>query len=91
MIVDTLGLILALIVTPADVTDREAARPLIAQTVAEQQRRTKLWADQNYSGELVAWANGFGVTVVVNREGADQAAINGAVEAIARAVLLAAS
>ena len=59
MIVDTLGLILALIGTPADVTDREAARPLIAQTVAEQQRRTKLWADQNYSGELVAWANGY--------------------------------
>jgi hypothetical protein len=40
---------------------------------------------------LVAWASGFGVTVVVNREDADQALMNGAVEAIARAVLLAVS
>lgn len=40
---------------------------------------------------LVAWASDFGVTVVVNREGADQAAVNAAVEAIARAVLLASS
>ena len=40
---------------------------------------------------LLAWASDFGVTVVVNREGADQALMNSAVEAIARAVLLAAS
>lgn len=38
---------------------------------------------------LMAWANNVGVTVVVNREGGDQALMNGAVEAIARAVLLA--
>lgn len=39
---------------------------------------------------LLAWANGFGVTVTVNREGADQAVMNAAVEAIAAAVLAAA-
>ena len=27
--------------------------------VAEQERLQRLWADQNYSGELVEWANGF--------------------------------
>jgi putative transposase len=57
--VDTLGLLLALAVTPADVTDREGARPLIERVVAEQAQVAKLWADQNYSGELVEWANGF--------------------------------
>jgi putative transposase len=50
---------LALAVTPADVTDREAARPLIEVVLAEHSRLQKLWADQNYSGELVEWANGF--------------------------------
>jgi putative transposase len=50
---------LALSVTPADVTDREAAPPLIEAVLAEHPRLQKLWADQNYSGELVEWANGF--------------------------------
>jgi hypothetical protein len=40
---------------------------------------------------LVAWSHDVLVTVVVNREGADQAIMNAAVESIARAVLLAAS
>ena len=45
-------------VTPADFTDREAARPLIETVLAEHSRLQKLWADGNYSGELVEWANG---------------------------------
>jgi putative transposase len=59
LIVDTLGLIFCLVVTPADVSDREAARPMIESVVGEQERWAKRWADQNYAGELVAWANGF--------------------------------
>ena len=45
--------------TPADVTDRQAARPLIQTVVDAHERLAKLWADQNYSGELVTWANDF--------------------------------
>jgi len=52
-------LILDLVVTAADVSDREAAQPLIRQVVDEHDRLAKLWADQNYAGELVEWANGF--------------------------------
>jgi putative transposase len=52
-------LILGLEVTAADVTDRAAAERLIQAVVDEQERLAKLWADQNYSGELVEWANGF--------------------------------
>jgi hypothetical protein len=40
---------------------------------------------------LVAWSNGVLLTVLLNREGADQAVMNTAVEAIARAVLAASS
>jgi len=46
-------------VQPADRSDRAAAPPLIARVVAEHARLNKVWADQNYSGELVEWANGF--------------------------------
>jgi hypothetical protein len=38
---------------------------------------------------LVAWSNGFGITVILNREGADQAVLNAAVEGIAGLVLAA--
>lgn len=40
---------------------------------------------------LVAWSSGIRVTVLVNREGADQALMNAAAEGIARAVLAAGS
>lgn len=39
---------------------------------------------------LVAWSGGHGVTVVINREGGDQALMNAAAEAIASAALTAA-
>lgn len=38
---------------------------------------------------IVAWSNNVGVTVIVNREGADQALMNAAAEGIAQAVLAA--
>ena len=44
---------------PADVTDRTAAGPLIQEVVDEHPRLERIWADQNYSGELVEWASGF--------------------------------
>ncbi len=72
-IVDTLGLLLALVVTPANATDRETARPMIAQVVAAEARLAKLWADNNYSGELVEWANefeAFELEIVKRPEGA---------------------
>jgi putative transposase len=52
-------LILTLAVLPADLSDSAAAPPLIQQVVDEHGRLQKLWADQSYRGELVAWANGF--------------------------------
>src|SRR5205823_1106807 len=59
IIVDTLGLLLALTVLPAHISDSAAGKPLIQQVVDEHDRLAKLWADQTYQGELVEWANGF--------------------------------
>lgn len=53
--VDCLGLILALMITPAAVQDRDAARPLIGALVEMFSRLQIIWADGGYLGALVNW------------------------------------
>ncbi len=53
--VDCMGLILALMITPAAVQDRDAARPLIKALVSLYGRRQIIWADGGYLGTLVHW------------------------------------
>ncbi|MGK5638044.1 transposase [Streptomyces sp. URMC 126] len=54
--VDTRGLVLLVMVTPADVTDREAAKePLFRLNVMHPEIAT-VWAGSNHAGKLVAWA-----------------------------------
>jgi len=53
--VDCLGLILAMMITPAAVQDRDAARPLIKALVSRYGRLQILWADGGYLGALVNW------------------------------------
>jgi putative transposase len=55
ILVDTLGLILGLFITPADVQDRDGARGLLASVVYTLGRLQVIWADAGYLGELVAW------------------------------------
>jgi transposase len=56
IIVDTLGLLLEVMVTPADVQDREAAFALLL-TLRERFRKISLvWADGGYTGDLIGWA-----------------------------------
>ncbi|TDT97337.1 transposase [Streptomyces sp. 846.5] len=56
VVVDCLGLLLAVLVTAADVGDRTAAMPLLRDVRARFHRLTLLWADGGYTGVLVAWA-----------------------------------
>lgn len=49
-------MIVAVVVTPADVTDRDAARQALLRLCLEHPEITRAWADQGYSGGLVAWA-----------------------------------
>jgi len=57
LLVDTLGLILLVMVHPADVQDRDGARSLLSLLLAVGQfsRLTLIWADAGYSGKLIEW------------------------------------
>ena len=53
--VDSLGLLLAIMVTPAGVQDRHAAKSLIRLLIAMYVRVQIIWADGGYLGTLVQW------------------------------------
>ncbi len=53
--VDCLGLILAIMITPAAVQDRDAAKGLIKVLVSLYGRLQVIWADGGYLGALVQW------------------------------------
>ncbi|MEU1543910.1 IS5 family transposase [Actinacidiphila glaucinigra] len=53
IVVDTLGLLLAVTVTAASVTDREAGQTLLARLRQRHWRITRVWADGGYTGQLV--------------------------------------
>lgn len=44
-------------VTPADMTDRDAARELLWGLRFTQPQITRAWADSAYAGQLVNWAD----------------------------------
>ncbi len=56
LIVDTLGLLLAVVVHSAKVSNQEGARWVLAQLTHRFPRWRKLWTDGNYTGPLVEWA-----------------------------------
>jgi len=56
--VDTLGLLLAVVVTAASVQDRDGACPLLAVLRERFSTITLVWADGGYAGRLVSWAAG---------------------------------
>jgi transposase len=54
--VDTIGLLLAVLVTAASVQDRDAARPLLWNLRRAFPTIRLAWADGGYAGKLVTWA-----------------------------------
>jgi putative transposase len=58
VLVDTLGLVLLVLVLPANIQDRDAARQLLALFFGQSSRRPlkHIWADGGYAGLLVDWA-----------------------------------
>jgi transposase len=56
VITDSLGLLLMVWVTAADVTDRQAARAMLPVLRGRFRKITLLWADGGYTGCLVTWA-----------------------------------
>ncbi len=53
IVVDTLGLLLAVVVHPADVQDRDGARLVLQHLVGRFPRLQVIWADGAYGGKLV--------------------------------------
>lgn len=56
MVVDTKGLPLFVMVTPADMTDRDAAKEVLFRLRLMHPEITIVWADSGYAGQLVTWA-----------------------------------
>lgn len=54
--VDTMGLLLVVMVTAANVQDRPASRLLLTKLHNAQAGIRKIWADGGYSGTLIDWA-----------------------------------
>lgn len=66
MIVDTLGLIFALAVHPANIQDRDGAKILIDQLGTRLRRMQLIFADQGYAGRFVDWVRGwYGRTIEI--------------------------
>jgi transposase len=66
--VDTLGLLLAVVVTPASVQDRDGARPLLWRLRAGCRHVQLTWADAGYAGKLVTWAAALHLVIKVVRK-----------------------
>ncbi|WP_316770512.1 transposase [Streptomyces sasae] len=56
LVVDCLGLVLAVAVTAASVQDRDAAVPLLQRLRGQYFSIRLVWADGGYAGRLVDWA-----------------------------------
>jgi len=56
LLVDTMGLLLAVRVHPADIADRDGARELLAPLVGRFPRLAHLWVDAGYRGAFIEWA-----------------------------------
>jgi len=72
MLVDTLGLLLAVLVTPANVQDRDGARALLKRLGGCCKKLRRIWVDGAYSGKLVDWVADhfrFGLEVVQRPKG----------------------
>jgi putative transposase len=55
LLVDTLGLLLAVVVHPADIQDRDGAKLVLAKVGGRRPRLQLIWADGGYAGQLVDW------------------------------------
>ena len=55
LLVDTLGLMLAVVVLTASIQDHDGARTLLAKVKGKLPRLKKIWADGGYASTLVDW------------------------------------
>jgi putative transposase len=56
IVVDTLGLLLAVVVHAANLQDRDGAKLVLIKLLGRCPRLQLIWADGSYAGQLVDWA-----------------------------------
>ena len=59
IVVDTMGLLLAVVVHAADIQDRDGAKLVLRKLLGRFPRLRLIWADGAYAGQLVDWASAF--------------------------------
>jgi len=55
IIVDTMGLLLDVVVHPADIQDRDGAKLILGKVLNEFSSLELVWADGGYRGSLIEW------------------------------------
>ena len=55
LLVDTMGLVLAVIVHAGNIQDRDGARLVLAKIAQGMPRLELIWADGGYAGQLIDW------------------------------------
>lgn len=74
ILVDTLGLLLSVVVLPANIQDRDGAKWLFVRAAALLPSIAWVWADGAYAGQLIAWLKSWcGWTLEVVRKLKDEA------------------
>jgi putative transposase len=68
LLVDTMGMVLAVAVTPADVQDRDGAKEVLGTLKTPFCWVKKVWADGAYAGQLVNWVAGLRTHLPVELE-----------------------
>lgn len=67
ILVDTMGLLLAVIVHSAGIQDRDGGRYVLGKAKCKEHEKLKTYVDGGYAGKLIAWAKemlGYDVEVV---------------------------
>ena len=60
IVVDTTGLLLAVVVSTTDIQDRDGAKLVLRKLLGRFPRLKLIWADGAYAGHLVDWAYALG-------------------------------
>lgn len=60
IVVDTIGMILAVVIHAGNVQDRDGAKLVIAKLAGLFPRLRLIWADGGYAGKLIEWVKEFG-------------------------------
>ncbi len=58
MLIDTLGLLMTVVVTPASVQDRDGAKLLFSRLGGACKKLRRIWVDGSYRGQLLDWVAG---------------------------------